>query len=149
MASTETIIKKYENSKGSLIRILQEIQAERGWLPEKDLVKISGVTGVPLSEIYSVATFYSQFALARQGRHTIRVCTGTACHVKGAQQVLAAIRDELGVKEDGPTEDYMFTVETVACLGSCFLAPVVTIDEEYYGKLTPEKAVEIIKGFKE
>ncbi len=149
MVSTETIVKRHKGTRGSLIKILQEIQTLRGWLPEKDLVKVSDLTGVPLSEVYSVATFYSQFALARQGRHTIRICTGTACYVKGAQQVLAAVRNELGVKEDGPTEDYRFTVETVACLGSCFLAPVMTIDEEYYGKLTPEKAVEIVKGFKE
>ncbi|MFH1736882.1 MAG: NADH-quinone oxidoreductase subunit NuoE [Actinomycetota bacterium] len=149
MVSTDTIVKSYKDRPGSLISILQEVQASRGFLPEAELTKISRMTGMPLSEIYSVATFYSQFSLERQGRHTIRVCTGTACHVKGAQQVLAAIRKELGVKEDGPTEDYRFTVETVACLGSCFLAPVITIDEEYHGKLTPEKEVEIIKGFKE
>ncbi|MFA5867038.1 MAG: NAD(P)H-dependent oxidoreductase subunit E [Actinomycetota bacterium] len=148
MAKLAAILEKYEGKSGALIQILQELQADKGYLPADDLKKVSRGTGIPLSEIYSVATFYSQFALARQGRHAIRICKGTACHVKGAQQVLAAIREELGVKEDGPTEDYRFTVETVACLGSCFLAPVITIDEEYFGKLTPEKAVEIIKGFK-
>jgi NADH-quinone oxidoreductase subunit E len=149
VAKLPAILKKYEGKTGSLIPILQELQADKGYLAADDLEKVSLGTGVPLSEIYSIATFYSQFALARQGRHTIRICTGTACHVKGAQKVLTAIREELGLKEDGPTEDYLFTVETVACLGSCFLAPAITIDNEYYGKLTPEKAVEIIKEFKE
>lgn len=135
--------------RGQLITILQKIQAKEGYLPAPALVKIAGETGVPLSEIYSVATFYSQFHLERRGKYVIRVCRGTACHVKGGHSVLRDVERELGVGDGETTDDFMFTLETVACLGACFLAPAMMVNGDYFGKLNSDKAVSIIRTYKE
>ncbi len=148
MAKLAAILEKYEGKPGALIPILQELQADKGYLPADDLVKVSQGTGIPLSEIYSVATFYSQFYLEKRGRHVVRVCRGTACHVKGGHAVLKAVEQELGVCDGETTEDYSFTLETVACLGACFLAPVLVVDGDYFGRLTPDKATAILKNIK-
>jgi NADH-quinone oxidoreductase subunit E len=134
--------------RGQLITILQKVQEREGYLPEAKLKKVSADTGVALSEIYSVATFYSQFRLKPAGKHQVMVCNGTACHVKGGNDVLKRLRQELGVEPGETTEDRQFTLDTVACLGSCFLAPVMTIDGEYYGKLTADKAVEVLNKYR-
>jgi NADH-quinone oxidoreductase subunit E len=134
--------------RGQLITILQKVQEREGYLPEAKLKKVSADTGVALSEIYSVATFYTQFRLKPIGKHQVMVCNGTACHVKGGNEVLKRLRQELGVEPGETTDDRQFTLGTVACLGSCFLAPVMTVDGEYYGKLTADKAVEVIKKYK-
>lgn len=148
MASTETIIKQNTDVSGSLIKILQEVQAAHGWLPEKELVKISRMTGAPLSEIYAIVTFYTQFHLKKRGRHTVTVCRGAACHVKGGKDVQKAIETSLGTIEGETTEDMRFTLDTVSCLGACFAAPVMIVDKEIFGKLTPEKAVAILKKYR-
>jgi NADH-quinone oxidoreductase subunit E len=127
---------------------MQEIQAKEGFLPASRLEKLSVSSGVPLSEIYSVATFYSQFRLKPVGRHHVMICNGTACHVKGGGELLKAVRSELNVAPGETTNDRKFTLDTVACLGSCFLAPVMMIDGEYYGKLNPDAAVEILRKYK-
>lgn len=134
--------------RGGLITTLQKIQAKEGYLPEAKLKRVSADTGVALSEIYSVATFYSQFRLKPVGKHHVMVCNGTACHVKGGNELLKRLRHELDVEPGETTEDRLFTLDTVACLGSCFLAPVMTIDGEYYGKLTADKAVEVLDKYK-
>jgi NADH-quinone oxidoreductase subunit E len=135
-------------ARGNLITILQKVQVKEGYLPASKLDKVSEQTGIPLSEIYSVATFYSQFRLKPVGKHQIMVCNGTACHVKGGHEVLKILQKELGVEPGETTEDRLFTLDTVACLGSCFLAPVMTIDGEYYGNLDNDKAVAVLETYR-
>ena len=101
---------------------------------------------IPLSRIYGVISFYAQFYTEPRGKHTILVCRGTACHVKGAQRAIDLVKEELNIDEGGTTEDRMFFLETVACLGTCFLAPVMMIDTQYYGMLTPQKVTSILKS---
>lgn len=134
--------------RGQLITILQKIQAKEGYLSASKLDRVSAQTGVPLSEIYSVATFYTQFRLKPFGKHHIMICNGTACHVKGGHEVLQRLQKELGVEPGETTNDRLFTLDTVACLGSCFLAPVMTIDGEYYGKLDGDKAAMVLEKYR-
>lgn len=130
-----------------LIPVLQAIQERHGWLPEEALRQVGQRFGIPLSNIYGVVTFYAQFYLEPRGRHTVRVCRGTACHVRGASNVLSTVEQVLGISDGETTPDLQFTVETVACLGTCFLAPVMMIDEEYYGKLDPGKVRRVFEEF--
>jgi NADH-quinone oxidoreductase subunit E len=118
-----------------------------GYLPEPVLKEISRLTDIPLTRIFGVVTFYSQFTLIPRGRHAIKICSGTACHVKGAEDVKQKIKDLLNVKEGETTPDYQFTLETIACFGTCFLAPVMMVDERYFGKLTVDKVSDIIKRY--
>jgi NADH-quinone oxidoreductase subunit E len=128
-----------------LVPILQKIQEAYGYLPAGVLMNASNRTGIPASRIYGVATFYEQFHLEPHGRHTIQCCRGTACHVKGGPNITRAVTQALGIEPGGTTEDMRFTFETVACLGTCFLAPVMMINNDYYGHLTTRK----IKGILE
>jgi len=144
----EPLLDKYADARGSLIPILQGIQTLYGFLPAKALAAVSTATGVSLSSIYGVATFYAQFRLNPVGRHVIRVCHGTACHVQNVNAVSIALVGELGVNDGSTTPDGLFTLETVACLGCCSLAPVMMIGDETYGNLTPSKAVKIIKNIR-
>ena len=132
-----------------LIPLLQEIQEVYGYLPRTVLEYVSRESGIPLSRMFGVITFYEQFYLEPQGRHTIKCCRGTACHVKEGPKISETISDLLGIQEGETTEDGLFTFETVACLGTCFLAPVVMIDEEYFGDLTPKKISHIITSYQE
>ena len=130
-----------------LIPILQEIQDSFGYLSSEVLMEVSDYTKIPASQIYGVATFYEQFHLKPRGRHTIKCCRGTACHVKGGSEIINALKNELNTDEGGTTEDMKFTFETVACLGTCFLAPVIMIDNDYYGNLTAGKIGKIISKY--
>ena len=132
----------------SLIGVLQDVQGRFGYLPPKALEEISRRTKVRLSRIYGVVTFYAQFYTEPRGRHTVLCCRGTACHVKGAARVLDAVKRVLGIEEGESTPDLEFYLETVACLGTCFLAPVMMIDDQYYGKLTPQRAETILKDYR-
>jgi NADH:ubiquinone oxidoreductase subunit E len=143
----EKILEMHSGQKGALIPILQEIQAAYGYLPEEALKTVSRRVKVPLSRIYGVITFYAQFYLTPRGKHLIKACQGTACHVRGASQVLDNLSRELKVNPGGTTEDLKFSLETVACVGTCFLAPVIMINEDYYGKLTPKKAMDAVKKY--
>ena len=131
-----------------LIPLLQRIQGEFGYLPAELLEDVSKRTGIPTSRMYGVITFYAQFSLVPRGRHTVRCCSGTACHVRGSKSVREAVSSELGIDEGATTEDRKFSLETVACLGTCFLAPVMMVNEQYFGLLTPEKATAVLKTFK-
>lgn len=131
-----------------LIPLLQRLQDQYGYLPKKVMMEVAGRTGIPLSRIFGVATFYAQFYLKPHGRHTIRCCRGTACHVRGGKDVAAEIERTLDVKEGETTADMRFTFETVACLGTCFLAPVMMVDNEYYGNLSTGKIKGILKKYK-
>jgi NADH-quinone oxidoreductase subunit E len=130
-----------------LIPLLQEIQSVYVYLPPEALAEVSERTGIPTSRMYGVITFYAQFSIKPRGRHTVRCCCGTACHVRGCKEVSDAILRNLGVEEGGTTTDLRFTVEGVACLGTCFLAPVMMVDDQYFGLLTPAKARDILRSF--
>ena len=129
----------------NLIGALQEIQETFGYLPRAALEALSRRARIPLSRIYGVVTFYAQFYTEPRGRHTVLCCRGTACHVRGAARVLDAVKQELGIDEGESTPDLTFYLETVACLGTCFLAPVMMIDSEYFGNLTPRKVETILR----
>ena len=132
---------------GELIPLLQEIQEAYGYLPASVVMAASERTGIAASRIYGVATFYEQFHLEPHGRHTIKCCRGTACHVKSGREIIQAICRMLKVEEGGTTEDMRFTFETVACLGTCFLAPVLMVNNDYYGHLTPNKVRDILENY--
>ncbi len=141
-------VRTYEKSQGSLIPLLQETQKNFGYLPKKVLQEISDYLEVPLSRIYGVATFYSQFRFEPIGKYLIKICHGTACHVSGGINISQAIREEFGVQEGKTTEDGSVTLERVACLGCCSLAPVIMINDKVYGKLTPDKVRKLAKKLK-
>jgi len=144
----DSLIEKYKNKKGNLIPILQGTQDIYGYLPDEAFIKIAELTGLKLSEMYGVATFYTQFRLHPVGKHIIKVCHGTACHVQNATAISEALEEALGIKDGETTEDNIFTLESVACLGCCSLAPVMMIGENTYGKLTSSQSVKIIKEIK-
>ena len=129
----------------NLIGVLQDVQGHFGYLPPTALREISRRTRIYLSRIYGVVSFYAQFYTEPRGRHTIRCCRGTACHVKGAGRILDAIQRELGIEEGETTPDMLFYLETVACLGTCALAPVAVVDGTYYGKVTPRRVEQILQ----
>jgi NADH-quinone oxidoreductase subunit E len=147
LSAVDEIAGRYAGTEGSLIPILQEVQDRVGYLPTEVMQRIATRAGVPASRVYGVVTFYSQFRLEPVGRYIIKVCHGTACHVQGAGAITEAICDELGVEEGGTTEEGKFTVDSVACLGCCSLAPVIMIEERTYGRLTPEEARRIVRDY--
>ena len=130
----------YSRQRQSLIPILQKVQETLGYLPEEAISEIAHFLGLSESEIYGVASFYAQFRFERQGEHVVKVCQGTACHVRGGRRILQAVEHKLGIQPGGTTEDYKFSLERVACFGSCALAPVMVVDKTVYGRMTPEKA---------
>ncbi|MEN8139344.1 MAG: NADH-quinone oxidoreductase subunit NuoE [Bacteroidota bacterium] len=139
------VIEKYRGKKGNLIPVLQSAQDIYGYLPEQAFRMISKELGLKLSDMYGVATFYAQFRLNPVGKNIIKVCHGTACHVQNAKALTVALEDNLGIKDGETTEDNMFTLESVACLGCCSLAPVMMIGEETYGNLDGKAAARVIK----
>jgi len=143
------ILDRFGNRPAGLIPILQAIQHEYQYLPEEVLTYVATSLDVPPARVFGVATFYAHFALEPKGKHVVRICDGTACHVKQSLPVLHALHEKLGTNEKQKTSaDGMFTVETVACLGACGLAPVVVIDEQVYGGMTPERAIALVDEIK-
>lgn len=142
------ICEKNAGKPGALITILQEVQAAIGWLPEAAMEAIARETGIPASRIYGVATFYSQFRLEPKGRHTVRVCQGTACHVAGAAAVVADVCDHLGIEPGQTSADGLFTVEPVACLGCCSLAVAVMVDETTHARMDACKTLAVLDGIR-
>ena len=136
---------KKEDTKGSLIPLLQSAQDTYGYIPEFAICYISEIVGIPAAEIYGVITFYAQFRLKPLGENLIKLCDGTACHVNNSKKILRSIKDELGIAVDETSEDGKFTLQTVACLGCCSLAPVMMINDKTYGRLTPKKIGKILK----
>ena len=143
----EKIIGEYKGEKGALVPVLQEINAAFNYLPENALRYMSEELDVPLSLIYRAATFYKAFSLKPIGRHKITVCLGTTCHVKGAPRIVEALERELGITTGETTEDMNFTLETVFCVGCCGLAPVMTVGEDLYGKITPTTVPKIVEQY--
>ncbi|MGD0231551.1 MAG: NADH-quinone oxidoreductase subunit NuoE [Syntrophorhabdales bacterium] len=148
-SQVQEVLKGHGKEEGSLIPVLQEVQALYGYLPEEALALVGRGLDVPLSRVYGVVTFYAQFYLNPRGRHTVRVCRGTACHVRGGKSVLNTVKDSLGIDDGETTADFNFSLETVACLGTCFLAPVMMVDRSYYGKLVGPKVPAILDQFRD
>ena len=147
-AKLQELIEKYQNESGTVIGLLQDIHDELGYLPEEVLRDVSSKIEVPLSTLYSLATFYSSFRLEPIGKHHICTCVGTACHVKGAPFVVDTVERELKIKAGETTEDGFFTLDTVNCLGACALAPLVIVDDEYYGKMDQKKVIKLLQDQK-
>ena len=142
-----TILDNYHYDKGMLISILQDIQAEYGYLPREALMQVSQGLVVALSQVYSVATFFRSFSLTPRGRHLINVCLGTACHVRGAVRLLEEMERELGVKPGETSKNLRFTLDTVNCVGACALGPIVVIDGEYSGQMKTNKVKPLLKRY--
>jgi len=138
------ILNPYKGERGTLIPVLQKVQESFGYLSQEAVSQVAKFLKVSESEIFGVASFYAQFRFTRPGEHSVKVCLGTACHVRGGVRILDTLQRELGIEPGGTTEDYKFSLERVACFGSCALAPVAVIDDKVYGRLTTTKAKEII-----
>ena len=143
----DKIIDKYEGDSGSLIQVLLEIQRENRWLPKEALEKVSKKLKVPFNRIQHIVTFYKAFSVVPKGRHEIHVCTGTACHVRGAPRLLDTVQDLTGIKPGETDQDLKFSLETVSCVGCCALGPVMIIDGEYHGKMAPAKSEDVLKNY--
>ncbi len=143
----DRIIDKYEGDASSLVQVLLEIQREYHWLPKEALEKVGEKLQVPFNRIQQIVTFYKAFSLVPKGRHEINVCTGTACHVRGAPRLLDSIQDLIGIGPGETDLDLKFTLETVNCVGCCALGPVMVIDGEYHGKMAPARSEEILKSY--
>lgn len=146
LAPLYQVLEGYKTQRGAVIPVLQKAQEIYGWLPQPVLKTIAREMRVPLSQIYGVVTFYSQFYLTRRGRHVIRQCDGTACHVRGAARIIDTIQNRLEIQAGETTPDYRLTYEVVYCLGSCGLAPVAMIDDKVAGHLVPESMTAVIDG---
>ncbi|MBP6875423.1 MAG: NADH-quinone oxidoreductase subunit NuoE [Candidatus Eisenbacteria bacterium] len=138
----------YHGVAGELIPLLQSAQEHFGYIPRRAIRHISEATGIPESTVYGVITFYSQFRLQPIGRHIVRVCAGTACHVSGSKMLIDSVQDELGIEVGETTADGIFTLFTVACLGCCSLSPVMMVDEETHGRLTTSSVRKILRGYR-
>jgi NADH:ubiquinone oxidoreductase subunit E len=140
----QEIVDRYEGEIGMLIPMLQDLQAEHGYLPAEQLRGLSKQLDIPLTRIYGVATFYSSFRLAPKGQHEVTLCMGTVCYLKGADQISRTICEEFNIEPGGTTSDRLFTLQAVNCVGACALAPVMIVDGKYYDGVTRESALEII-----
>ncbi len=149
IAGIESILDRYEAGGESLIAVLQDLQTKYRYLARDILVLVSQKLGIPLSEVYSVATFFNAFSLIPRGQYTISVCLGTACHVQGGQRILEKLERDLDIGTGETTKDRNFSLEAVRCLGCCGLAPVVTIGEDLYGKMSQAQLSKIMEKYKE
>ena len=143
----DRILDKYPSDPSSLIQVLLEIQKENRWLPKEALEKVSKKLKVPLNRIQHIISFYKAFSVIPKGRHEIQVCTGTACHVRGATRVLDTVQDLTGIKAGETDEDLKFSLETVNCVGCCALGPVMIIDGEYHGNMAPADSEDVLKNY--
>lgn len=140
----DKVLVSYTREKANLIPILQQVQSVLGYLPEEALKRIAWYVGTPECNVFGVATFYAQFKLTPQGKKLIRVCRGTACHVRGSDKVLSEMESHLGINVGDTTTDMEYTLETVACIGACALGPIMTVDNETYGKMTTKRVAEVL-----
>ncbi len=147
LEAADEVAAEYVGRRGSVIPVLQKVQERIGYLPPEVMKRIGERLGVPPAQIFGVASFYAQFRMEPVGRYIVKVCHGTACHVQGAGTITDAICDELGVADGATTEDGKFTVESVACLGCCSLAPVIMVEGKTYGRLTPDEARKIVREY--
>lgn len=146
----DEIIQKHDCKQSALIAILQDIQKEYRYLPEEILMYLSNAMEISPAKVFSVATFYENFSMQPKGKYVIKICDGTACHVRKSIPILEALRRELGLSDKKhTTDDLLFTVETVSCLGACGLAPVITVNDKVYAKMTPEETVKLLNSLRE
>lgn len=143
-----SIIEKHKTEQWALIPLLQDIQETFGFIPPKSIEPIAEALKLSPAQVQGVITFYAGFTLKPKGKYVVRVCRGTACHVKGGRSILRLMKKELGLEEEETSPDYQFTLETVACLGACFLAPTMMVNRTYYGKLSPTKVGSVLAQFK-
>jgi NADH-quinone oxidoreductase subunit E len=143
----DSILDKYEGEKGVLIQVLLDVQKELNWIPPEAIRKISQRLEIPITRIYRVASFYKAMSLTPRGRHSVNVCLGTACHVRGGVNIMDRVEDILGIEEGYTTADLKFSLNRVNCLGCCALGPVMVVDEDYHGKLQTSKVEEILKNY--
>jgi len=148
-AQIEKILEKAEKSRDNLIPILQEIQQAEGYLSEKSIQEVGKALNLPSSKVYGVATFYNQFRFEPTGKYHIMLCRGTACHVLGSATVLTKLEKHLKIKAGQTTKDGLFSIEIVACIGACGLAPVISVNGEFHAKLTPETIIDIVDKYKQ
>ena len=148
-AAAEEVVQQYDGDSGFIIPILQDLQARFDHVPREAMKHVAELLHVPLTQLYSVATFYSSFSLTPRGKHLITLCMGTVCYLKGAREIGEAIQEHLGVEPGGTTEDRQFTFQPVNCLGACALAPVMIVDEEYFGKVTTDQLPDIFAKYAE
>lgn len=144
----DAIVSRYEGGAGDLIPVLQDIQDEYNYLPKEELQAVAQRLQVPLTQVYSVATFFKMFSLEPKGRHQIRVCLGTTCHLRGGQRLVETLARRLGVEVGHATEDLNFSLETVGCLGSCAQAPLMMIDDRYFGSMAVDRITKILIPYK-
>ena len=143
----DQILAGYPEIKGNLISILHEVQSLYNYLPEEALRYLAHKTNVPLTRLYGIATFYHFFSLTPKGRHSVNVCLGTACHVKGSPRILSLVKRKLGIEEGETTKDMGFTLNTVRCIGACSLAPVMVVDKDTHGNVTTPAVPDILKKY--
>ncbi len=146
MQQLSDILSSYSAERGSLIPILHEVQNHLGYLSRESMDAVAAYLGISSGTVYGVATFYTGFKLVPSGRHCVKACRGTACHVKGAGRVLGELEKRLGIKSGETTKDLEYSLETVACIGACALAPTMTIDSDTYGEMTPQRVAEVLDG---
>ena len=142
------VFEKYADRKGAMIPVLQEAQEIYGYLPEEVMFDIARNLKIPASKVYGVATFYAQFHLEPRGKNIIRICLGTACHVRGGTKILEKLEDILKIKDGETTPDLHFTLESVACIGACGLAPVIMVNDNTHGRLTPDLVADVVESYK-
>ena len=147
LTKVNTIIDKYPQKHSVLIQLLLDIQGEFNWISQDAIQRVSERLGIPVSQIYRVASFYKAMSLTPRGKHVINVCMGTACHVRGATRIINKLEESLGIKTGETTEDRNFTLERVNCLGCCALGPVMVVDKDYHGKMTPAKVEAVLKEY--
>jgi NADH-quinone oxidoreductase subunit E len=143
-----SVLTKYQEKSGMLIQALLDVQHEFNWIPADSIAMIAAELGVPLSRVYRVASFYKAISLKPRGRHIVKVCLGTACHVRGGEKLKDRVEDLLGLTKDDTTADMKFTLERVNCLGCCALGPVMVVDGVYHGKMEPNKVSELLNSCK-
>jgi len=148
LSYVDEVLDNFQGRKGTLITVLQQVQAHKGFLEKEALERVARRMRVPTARIYGVVTFYAQFRLTPVGKNLIRVCHGTACHVQNADGLTEAAEAELGIKTGGTTADLLFTIESVACLGCCSLAPMIMVGDKVFGKLSTDKVRKVIKDYK-
>ena len=144
----DQIVDAYNEDEGSLIQILLDVQKQYNWLPPETLRLVSDRLDMPITQVYRVASFFKALSLVPRGEHIVKACLGTACHVRGGMKVMKRIRRTLGVEDGETTEDMKFSLEKVNCLGCCALGPIITVDDEYHGKMSPQAVPGVLKNYK-
>lgn len=146
-SKVDAIVDKYNKNRGQLVSVLQDVQAEFRYLPKDALLRVSEQMVVPISQVYQVATFFRAFSLKPRGKHLIKCCLGTACHVRGGLRILEKLERSLNITNSGTTKDMKFTLESVNCMGACALGPVIKVDDTYYGQMTTDKVDKVLSNY--